>query len=93
MIGDWELRITGEVVRIEKDDIDKSGKNPRYVLRLFVEGEPQGVPEGAVVERPVPIRIKESELKVAVSVGARLQITARASGPKPTSFYASSITR
>ncbi|MFT3710560.1 MAG: hypothetical protein QM817_23290 [Archangium sp.] len=92
VIADWELQITGEIVRIEKDNIDKSGKNPRFVLTLFVEGEPTGIPEGAVVARPIPIRIKESELKVSVSVGARLQITARASGPRPTSLYASRIT-
>ena len=28
--GDWAVTIAGEVVRVEREDVDKSGRNPKY---------------------------------------------------------------
>ncbi|MBK9034716.1 MAG: hypothetical protein IPL61_26205 [Myxococcales bacterium] len=95
-IGDWTLRVTGAVERIDREDVDKSGRAPRYFFTYLIKPSALAdVPDGAVVPELVPIRIKDIELdrmiKVAPQVGDRVVMTARASGAKPSSFYMASV--
>lgn len=62
-IGNWTLRVTGEVVRVDQENVDKSGRAPRYFLTFHVKpGALADVPDGAAVPALVPIRIKDVEL-------------------------------
>ncbi len=96
-IGDWTLRVTGEVVAIEREDLDKSGRNPKYLLTFRIRPSAIEKPDGATVPAEIPVRIKDVELarKLATppAVGERVIVTARASGPRPATFYVASIVR
>jgi hypothetical protein len=94
-LGDWVLRATGEVVAIDREDIDKSGRNPKYMLTLRLRPSSVEAPEGATVPAEIPVRIKDAELarKTATPplVGDRITVTARASGPRPATFYLATL--
>lgn len=96
-IGDWTLRVTGEVVAIEREDLDKSGRNPRYMLTFRIRPSSVDKPDGATVPDEIPVRIKDVELAKklapAPAVGDRVTVTARASGPRPATFYVASVAR
>lgn len=97
VIGDWTLRVTGEVVAIEREDLDKSGRNPKYMLTFRIRPSSVEKPDGATVPDEIPVRIKDAELakKLATPpvVGDQVTVTARASGPRPATFYISSVAR
>ena len=95
-IGDWKLKVTGEVVRVERENIDKSGRNPKYFYTFVVRSTAlDAVPEGAVVPDEVPIRVKDVELERLTDsppkTGDQVVMTARASGPRPQTFYLTAI--
>lgn len=98
-LGDWTLTVTGVVRRIDRENTDKSGKSPKYTLSIVVEPEkPEDViaPSEAVLPAELAIRIADRELPRLggePKVGERVTMTARASGPKPATFYLASITR
>lgn len=35
-LGDWILRVTGEVVAIDREDLDISGRHPKYMLTFRI---------------------------------------------------------
>ncbi len=35
----WQIKVKGEVARISKIDVDKSGKNPKYMVRIRLNVE------------------------------------------------------
>lgn len=99
-IGDWLLTVTGEIVRVDREDIDKSGRNPKYVLSFIVRPDsPDAIdaPVEAVLPAELALRIQDRELRrlaaVAPQVGDRVRLRARASGPRPATFYLIAIDR
>jgi hypothetical protein len=96
-VGDWVLRGTGDIVAVDREDLDKSGKHPKYMLTFRVKPVELDIAAGATVPAEVPVRIKDSELArmspVAPAVGDRVRLAAKASGPRPATFYLTSIER
>jgi hypothetical protein len=96
-LGDWTLRVTGEVVAIDRQDLDKSGKNPKYMLTFRIRPSSVEAPEGATVPDEIPVRIKDLELDKKMKphpvVGDRITVTARASGPRPATFYVATVAK
>ena len=99
-LGDWTLTVTGVVTRIDRENIDKSGKNPRYMLSFIVEpdGRPGSViaPAEAALPVELAIRIADRELPPlggAPEIGEIVTMTAKASGPRPQTFYLATLTR
>lgn len=95
-IGDWVLELTGEVVRVDRENIDKSGRNPKYVYTVIVKpSATDGVPDGAYVPDEVPVRLSASAHggldERALEVGAQVTITAKASGARPQLFTFSKL--
>ena len=95
-IGDWTLRVTGEVVRVDQENVDKSGRAPRHFVTFHLKpGALADEPDGATVPELVPIRIKDVELDRLTAhrpqVGDRVVMTARASGARPSSFYLTAV--
>lgn len=95
-LGDWILTVTGVVRRIDRENTDKSGKSPKYTLSIVVEPEKIDSPPEATLPVELAIRIADRELPRLggePKVGERVTMTARASGPKPATFYLTAITR
>ena len=95
-LGDWTLTVTGVVRRIDRENTDKSGKNPKYTLSIVVEPETIDSPSEATLPVELAIRIADRELPRLggePKVGERVTMTARASGPKPATFYLTAIAR
>lgn len=95
-LSDWKVKVTGEVVRVDREDVDKSGRNPKYFYTFVVRPTAlDAVPAGAVVPAELPIRVKGIELERITEsppkAGDRVVMTARASGPKPTFFYLTAL--
>lgn len=94
-IGDWVLRVTGDIVAVDREDLDKSGKHPKFMLTFRVRPVELDAAPGATVPDEVPVRIKDSELAklsaVAPAVGDRVRLSAKANGPKPATFYLTAI--
>jgi len=96
-LGDWTLRVTGEVVAIDREDLDKSGRHPKYMLTFRIRPSSVEAPEGATIPDEIPVRIKDLELDKKVKtrpvVGDRITVTARASGPRPATFYVATVAK
>ena len=95
-LGDWELEVTGVVRRIDRENNDKSGRNPKLVLSIVVEPERVVAPPEATLPVELAIRIAEREVPRfggEPAIGERVTMKARASGPKPATFYLTSLTR
>ncbi len=94
-LGDWKLRVTGEVMAIDREDLDKSGRHPKYMLTFRIQPSSVDAPDGATLPALIPARIKDLELdrlvKVRPAVGDRITVTARASGSKPATFYITAV--
>ena len=95
-LGDWELEVTGVVRRIDRENTDKSGRNPRFTLSIVVAPERVVAPPEAKLPAELAIRIADRELPRLggePAVGERVTMKARANGPTPSSFYLTSLTR
>jgi hypothetical protein len=94
-LGDWTLAVTGEVVRIDRENIDKSGRNPRHVLTFVVRPEALDAPAEATLPAELGIRCSEIDLArltaMAPEVGDRVELKARANGPQPSTLYLTEI--
>lgn len=94
-LGDWILRVTGEVVAIDREDLDISGRHPKYMLTFRIRPSAVEAPAAATVPDEIPVRIKDLELARKTStppaVGDRVVVTARASGPRPQTFYLATV--
>lgn len=93
---DWTVRVAGEVVRVERENVDKSGRNPQFFLTFVVSPSELGeLPPGAQVPSEIPVRIKDRELARLTDkvpdVGDRVVMTVRANGPVPRTFYLTAI--
>jgi hypothetical protein len=98
-LGDWTLTVTGVIARVDRENVDKSGRNPRYMLSFVITPErPDDVvaPAEATLPAELAIRIADRELArfgPEPAVGERVTMTARASGPRPATFYLSGLRR
>jgi hypothetical protein len=96
-VGDWILGVTGEVVAIDRENLDKSGRNPKYMLTFRIKPAEVEVADGATVPDEIPVRVKDLDLarlaKVAPAVGDRVRMTAKASGPRPATFQLKTVER
>jgi hypothetical protein len=93
--GDWILDATGAVVRVERENIDKSGRNPRFLLRIVLAPESVDAPPEARLPAQLVIQVQESDLaKLGAAepkAGARVKVKARGNGPAPATFYLTAI--
>lgn len=95
-LGDWTLTVTGVIARIDREDLDKSGKHPRFMLSFVVTPAHLDAPAEATLPAELAIRIADRELArfgPEPKVGETVTMTARASGPRPATFYLSGLTR
>ena len=96
MVGDWVLTVTGEIVRVDRENIDKSGRNPKFALTFIVRPtEGEGVPAGATLPAELPIRIHDRDLAKLIArepvVGDRVVMSGKANGPRPATFYMTAV--
>lgn len=97
-VGDWHLTITGTVARIDREDLDKSGKNPKYMLSLVIEPahEPR-LPAGARLPAELAVRVKLADLprltRDPIAPGDAVELTARAHGASPSTLALTAIRR
>jgi hypothetical protein len=97
-LGDWELAVTGTIARIDREDLDKSGRHPKYMLSFVVEPDlPPSLPEGALLPAELAVRVKSLDLprltRDELSPGDRVELTARAHGPRPSTLKLTAIKR
>lgn len=94
MTGYWNLTAVGTITRVEREDVDKSGRNPKYMYTYALRPETtSGVPEGVTLPAELPLRAKSTDLERMLgsadpfAEGDRIEVTARGSDAAPTSFY------
>jgi hypothetical protein len=96
MQGDWSITITGDIVSINQEDVDKSGRHPKFFYEFLVWAESTDGWSGASrAPAEFRIRIKDVEFKrltkEMLAVGDRVIMTARANGPNPSLFYLTEV--
>ena len=96
-LGDWTLTVTGEVTRIDRENIDKSGRNPKYLLSFIVKPETLDAPAEARVPAQVQFNSHERDLAQLTPtpprVGDRVVMRGRGNGPAPAVFLLTSVER
>jgi hypothetical protein len=97
-LGDWTLTVTGEVVRIDRENVDKSGGNPRYFYSFVVRpSAPVEVPAGATIAAEPAIRVSGTDLARLIDAppaeGDHVEMKARASGARPATLYLTAVRR
>ena len=97
-LGDWDLAVTGTIARIDREDLDKSGRHPKYMLSLVVTpARVPVVPEGAMLPAELAVRVKSADLARLtpdeLAPGDTVELTARANGPEPTTLRLTAIRR
>jgi hypothetical protein len=95
-LGDWELHVTGTIARIDRENLDKSGRHPKYLLSLVVTPAKVPVlPEGAMLPAELAVRVKSIDLPKLtpdeLEPGDQVELTARANGPEPTTLRLTAI--
>ena len=96
--GDWTCIVTGDVASVEREDVDKSGRNPKWFYEFVVNAVAvEGLPEGRHLPPAVTFRVAGAELerlKVAPpEVGEHVIVTARGNGPSPELFAVNGLKR
>jgi hypothetical protein len=95
-LGDWTLTVTGTVLRIDRENIDKTARNPKFMLSIVVDIEQIDAPAEAILPAELAVRIADRELPRLggePQVGERVTMRARASGNAPSTFYLTELTR
>ena len=95
-LDDWTLTVTGVVARIDRENVDKSGHHPRYMLSFVITPATHDAPAEATLPSELAIRIADRELArfgAEPKVGETVTMTARASGPRPATFYLTGLRR
>ncbi len=97
-LGDWDLAVAGTVVRIDRENLDKSGRNPRYMLSLVIDpARAPEVPAGARLPDELAVRVKSEDLpkltRDDIAAGDAVEVTARAHGPQPATLRLTTIKR
>ncbi len=91
--GYWMLEVRGTVVKVERKNIDKSGRNPKWMISFWMECDPPAtaaLPPGYTLTQEIRWKVKSTRLKEWEQsepvVGDRLQLTARGYGLSPELF-------
>lgn len=97
-LGDWDLAVTGTVARIDRENLDKSGRHPKYLLSLVIAPTvAPTVPAGAQLPAELAVRVKSIDLPKLTTdelgPGDTVELTARAHGPTPTTLRLTAIKR
>lgn len=97
-LGDWDLAVTGTIARIDRENLDKSGRNPKYMLSLVIDpARTPTIPEGAMLPGELAVRVKSLDLPRLtadeLAPGDRVELTARAHGPRPATLKLTAIKR
>jgi hypothetical protein len=97
-VGDWTLTVTGAIARVERENIDKSGRNPRFLLRLVIAPDgPDAIDAPAEARLPAELAVQITEIDLAQlgaaepRAGERVRLRARGNGPAPATFYLTGI--
>lgn len=96
MQGDWTLTVTGPIVSVFKENVNKSDRHQKFFYEFHVRPDSVELPPG-VMKPPaeIAIRVKDVELhqltSEVLSVGDRVVMSARANGPSPNLFYLTSV--
>jgi hypothetical protein len=94
-MGDyWMITAVGTIARVERADVDKTGRNPKYIYTFVLRPEhTAGVPDGVTLPAELSLRAKDVELermtgsRAPFAAGDRVEITARGSDLTPTAFH------
>jgi hypothetical protein len=92
MEGDWTINATGTIVHVDKENVDKSGRHPKFVYQFLIHTETaEATLAGAHLPTDLAVHVRDQELlRIAgelLVVGDRVAIAARANGPNPAFFY------
>jgi hypothetical protein len=93
---DWSLSVTGEIVRIDKQDVDKTGRARKFFYEFLLRPESAALREGAPeVGTEILVRIKDLELRrltrETLEVGDRVIMTVRGSGDHASPSYLTAV--
>ena len=98
MSGYWVMTAVGTVERVDRENVDKRGRAPRYIYTFHVRAErTEGVPAEVSLPDLLPVRAKPVDLErmtgspAPLAVGVRIQFRARAAERAPTTFYLVSL--
>jgi hypothetical protein len=69
----WTLQITGVVLRVRRQDLDKSGRNPKYMVRIQLNVE-EFDDAGAGLELDSPARMQAWEKDIVGYLGRPLEV-------------------
>lgn len=97
-LGDWDLAVTGTIARIDRENLDKSGRNPKFMLSLVIApAAAPTLPAGAQLPAELAVRVKSIDLPKLtpdpLAPGNAVELTARAHGPTPTTLRLTAIKR
>lgn len=96
-LGDWTLTVTGEIVRVDTENIDKSGRNPRYLVSFIVRPDKVEAPPEARLAAEIQIDSHERDLAKLTPTppraGDRVTMRAQGNGPQPAVFLLTSVER
>ena len=95
----WLVEVTGTVVRVERLNLDKSGKNPKWMISFWMdceEVEPEKLPQGFLLQEK-EWKVKDFILKkwqeAEPVVGERLKVTGSGLGTAPSRLEVTSLSR
>ena len=96
MQGDWNITLSGEIVATSRENVDKSGRNPKYFHEFLVRAATvEGWAGASAAPAEFTVRVKGTELQQmtdhALAIGDRVSMQARANGPHPTQFYLTAV--
>ena len=69
----WTIQVTGTVDQIYRIDVDKSGRHPKYMIRLQLQLESVD-PAGAQLELNTPLAVQGKEAEVIQQLGRSVQV-------------------
>lgn len=68
----WVVRITGTVAQIHRLDVDKSGRHPKYMVRIQLNAEAVD-DAGFGLELDAPVVLQGKETEIVQQLGRNLQ--------------------
>ena len=86
----WTLTLTGTVQQFTRENIDKSGRNPRYNVSIHVAPVTLNRPDGDVVlPSVIPLRYKlrGADPYAGLEIGANVKVEASCYGSTPQVFH------
>lgn len=98
--GYWRIEVEGTVLSVNRENIDKSGRNPKWKISFTMQVEspnPELLPPGYELTDQVPWSVKSTDLarmnQEEPRVGDRLRVTGQGDGLAPRSFGVKGLSR